>query len=122
MPVRPSHIAQIAVPVHDLDRAKLFYGGLLGLAHLLDAPPGLSLFQCGETRLMLSRPEGPETAAASIVYYQVDDIDAVHRLLAGEGVRFESEPHFVARLGEQDLWLAICRDSEGNLIGLMSSR
>ena len=43
MPVNPSHIAQIAVPVRDLDRAKGFYGETLGLTHLFDAPPGLCL-------------------------------------------------------------------------------
>ena len=73
MPVNPSHIAQIAVPVRDLDRAKRFYGETLGLTHLFDAPPGLSFFQCGQTRLMLSQPEGPETAGSSILYYSVAD-------------------------------------------------
>ena len=64
--VRPSRIAQVAIPIHDLERAKAFYGERLGLTHLFDAPPGLSFFQCGETRLMLSQPEGPETAGSSI--------------------------------------------------------
>lgn len=121
-PIRPSHIAQIAVPIHDLERARHFYGDLLGLTHLFDAPPGLSFFQCGATRLMLSRPDGPESAAASIVYYQVDDLDEAQRTLVREGVAFESDPHFVATLGDQDLWLALCRDSEGNMLGLMSYR
>ena len=39
MPINPSHIAQIAIPVRDLDRAKRFYGEMLGLTHLFDAPP-----------------------------------------------------------------------------------
>jgi methylmalonyl-CoA/ethylmalonyl-CoA epimerase len=121
-PIRPSHVAQVAVPIHDLERAKRFYGQLLGLTHLFDAPPGLSFFQCGETRLMLSQPEGPQSAAASIVYYQVEDLDVAHAALAGEGVAFDSEPHFVAKLGDKDLWLALCQDSEGNMLGLMSYR
>ena len=44
--MQPTHIAQIAVTVGDLERAKRFYGDSLGLAHLFDAPPGLSFFQC----------------------------------------------------------------------------
>lgn len=121
-PIRPSHVAQIAIIVRDLERAKRFYGDLLGVKWLFDAPPGLSFFQCGETRLMLAPPEGPETAGISIVYYQVEDIDDAHRSLAEQGVAFDSAPHAIARLGDKDLWLAICRDPDGNMVGLMSER
>jgi methylmalonyl-CoA/ethylmalonyl-CoA epimerase len=122
MPIRPTHLAQVAIPVHDLNRAKAFYGERLGLAHLFDAPPGLSFFQCGETRLMLGPPQQDEAGTGAIVYYQVDDIEAAHRDLAGSGVAFHSEPHFIARLGDKDLWLAICRDPDGHMVGLMSER
>lgn len=122
MPVSPSRIMQIAIVVRDLDRAKAFYAGLLGLRHLFDAPPGLSFFQCGEVRLMLTPPEGPETAGISIIYYDVADIEAAHGSLAAAGVAFESDPHFIARVGDKDLWLAICRDPDGNMVGLMSER
>lgn len=117
--IRPTRIAQIAIVVRDLERAKMFYGERLGLTHLFDAPPGLSFFQCGEVRLMLTPPEGPETGSISIVYYDVEAIDAAHRELESAGVIFESAPHFIAKLGEKDLWLAICRDPDGNMVGLM---
>ena len=120
--VQPMRIAQIAIVVRDLDRAKGFYRDQLGLAHLFDAPPGLSFFQCGEVRLMLTPPEGPETAGISIVYYEVEDIEAAHRSLEAGGTPFESAPHFIAKLGDKDLWLAICRDPDGNMVGLMSYR
>ena len=122
IPIRPSRVAQVAIVIRDLERAKTFYRDRLGLTHLFDAPPGISFFQCGEVRLMLAPPEGPETSASSIVYYEVEDIAAAHRSLAGEGVAFESEPHFIAKVGNQNLWLAICRDPEGNMVGLMSHR
>lgn len=120
--VQPTHIAQIAVTVGELERAKRFYRDSLGLIHLFDAPPGLSFFQCGETRLMLSRPEGAETAGSSILYYGVEDAEAAYRRLSAEGVRFEEEPKRIATVGGKAVWLAIARDSEGNLIGLMSER
>ena len=120
MPVRPTRIAQIAVVVRDLERAKAFYRDRLGLSHLFDAPPGMSFFQCGDTRLMLAPPEGIENPGTPIVYYQVDDIAEAHRSLAADGVAFDSAPHVVAKLGDKDLWLALCRDSEGNMVGLMS--
>ena len=120
--LKPAKIAQIAVTVRDLERAKSFYRDLLGLTHLFDAPPGLSFFQCGETRLMLSQPEGPETAGNSILYYGVEDAAAASRALAEQGIIFEEEARMIAQVGGKDVWLAICRDSEGNLLGLMSEQ
>jgi methylmalonyl-CoA/ethylmalonyl-CoA epimerase len=120
MAISPSHIVQIAVPVRDLARAKAFYGETLGLAHLFDAPPGLSFYQCGQTRLMLSQPEGPETAGSSILYYNVEDARAAQAALAAAGAVFDEDARLIARVGDKDIWLAITRDSEGNLIGIMS--
>jgi methylmalonyl-CoA/ethylmalonyl-CoA epimerase len=118
--MRPTRLAQVAITVRDLDRAKAFYGGPLGLPHLFDAPPGLSFFQCGETRLMLSEPEGPETAGNSILYYGVEDVDAAWRAMLGQGVDFEEAPRKIAEVDGKPIHLAICRDSEGNLLGLIS--
>jgi len=120
MPLNPSHIVQIAIPIQDLDRAKAFYGGTLGLQHLFDAPPGLSFFQCGQTRLMLSRPEGAGDAKGSILYYSVPDARAAGAALAADGVTLVEAAHCIARVGDKDIWLAVAEDGEGNLIGLMS--
>jgi methylmalonyl-CoA/ethylmalonyl-CoA epimerase len=118
----PHKIAQIAVAVGDIERAKAFYRDVLGLEWLGDAPPGLSFFRCGEVRLMLSKAEGPDTAGNSILYYGVDDAAAAWEAISAHGVAFEQEPHVVGRLGDTEVTLAICRDSEGNLLGLMSER
>ena len=120
--VKPTHIAQIAVTIRDLERAKHFYGETLGLQHLFDAPPGLSFFQCGDTRLMLSQPEGPETSGNSILYYAVPDAAEAERSLAAAGVQFEERAKKIATVGGKDIWLAIARDSEGNYVGLMSEQ
>lgn len=119
---KATHLAQVAITVRDVDRAKEFYRDRLGLAHLFDAPPGLSFLQCGETRLMLSQPEGPETAGNSILYYGVEDAAEAARTLAEAGVAFEEEAKVIATVAGKEIWLAICRDSEGNLVGLMSER
>lgn len=120
MPINPSHILQIAIPIQDLDRAKRFYGGTLGLAFLFDAPPGLCFFQCGQTRLMLSRPESAEQAKASILYYNVPDARAAAAAIAADGAILAEEASRIARVGDRDIWLAIAEDGEGNLLGLMS--
>lgn len=118
--IRPTHLIQVAIPVRDVERAKLFYGERLGLTHLFDAPPGLSFFQCGQTRLMLSQPEGPDTASASILYYGVASARDANKSLSRAGITFEQDAHKVATVSDRDIWLAICRDSEGNMLGLMS--
>jgi predicted enzyme related to lactoylglutathione lyase len=120
MTVNPKRIAQVAIVVRDLDRAKAFYGGVLGLTHLFDAPPGLAFYQCGETRLMLTPPEGAESAPSSILYYGVDDVDAAHAAMAAQGVAFEAPPRTIAKVEGKDIRLALCGDGEGNLLGLIS--
>lgn len=120
MPISPSHISQIGIPVRDLDRAKRFYGESLGLRHLFDAPPGLSFFQCGQTRLMLSQGEGRDGDAGVILYYDVPDAKAAQAELAAAGATFAEDARIIARVGDKDVWLAITNDGEGNHVGLMS--
>jgi methylmalonyl-CoA/ethylmalonyl-CoA epimerase len=118
--VPPNRLAQVAIVVQDLNRAKAFYRDILGLPHLFDAPPGLAFFQCGETRLMLSRPEGPESAGSSILYYGVEDVEAAYEDMRAKGVAFDEPPRRIAEVDGKPIHLAICRDSEGNLLGLIS--
>jgi len=114
-------IHQIAVTVQDVDRAAAFYRDALGMTFLFRAPPGLAFFDCGGIRLMLSLPEGAEVPQGnSIIYYGVDDIQRAHATLVERGVRFIGSPHVAARLPDRDVWLAEFRDSEGNVLALMS--
>jgi methylmalonyl-CoA/ethylmalonyl-CoA epimerase len=118
-----TRIQQIAITVQDIERATAFYRDALGMSLLFRAPPGLSFFDCGGVRLMLSLPEGPEAPREnSILYYAVEDIQAAHRVLADRGVRFIGDPHIVARLPDRNIWLAEFRDTEGNVLALMSER
>ena len=115
-------VGQIHVNVHDLDRATRFYQEVLGL-RLLFRAGGMSFFDCGGVRLMLSLPERPQyDHAASIIYYKVDDIEAVHAALRDRGVRFHGEPHLIARMPDHEIWMAFCDDSEGNTLALMSEK
>ena len=115
----PTRLAQAAIVVRDVERAKAFYGDVLGLRHLFDAPPGLAFFQCGDTRLMLSQPEGPEATAGSILYYGVEDVNAAHEAMSAKGAVFAEPPRWIAEVDGKPIHLAICRDSEGNLLGLI---
>jgi methylmalonyl-CoA/ethylmalonyl-CoA epimerase len=113
-------VAQVAVTVEDVERAKAWYRDVLGLDHLFDAPPGLAFFQAGPTRLMLSRPEGTETTGNSILYYGVADVGAAYEKMRDAGAAFEETPKVIAKVEGRDIHLALCRDSEGNLVGLIS--
>ena len=114
-------IGQIAVAVRDVARATAFYRDALGLPLLFEAPPGLSFFDCGGVRLMLSLPEGEgQDHPASVLYFRVADIAAAHRQLSARGVAFIDEPHKVAELPTHELWLAFFRDGELSVHALMS--
>ena len=115
-----SQIGQIAITVHDLDRAVTFYQTMLGMKFLFRAP-NLAFFDCGGVRLMLTIPEKPEfDHPASVIYYKVTDLPGAHAALSAKGVAFDSPPHLIARMPDHDLWMAFLRDSEGHLLGLMS--
>ena len=113
-----TRIAQVAIVVTDLERAIVFYRDVLGLQFLFQAPPGLAFFNIDGVRIMLSLPEG-ETGS-TVLYYQTADIHAAVAAMKSHGAAFESEPHKVASLGKVDLWMAFCRDSEGNMLGVYS--
>jgi catechol 2,3-dioxygenase-like lactoylglutathione lyase family enzyme len=115
-----AQIGQIAITVQDLDRAVAFYRDKLGMRYLFSAS-SLAFFDCAGVRLMLSTPEpGQAHSGNSIVYFTVDDIDAAYRELSARGVPFDDQPHIIANMGTYDLWMAFLRDSEHNLLGIMS--
>jgi methylmalonyl-CoA/ethylmalonyl-CoA epimerase len=123
IPIGPSlsRIGQISVNVKDIDRAIGFYRDILGMAFLFEAPPSMAFFDCDGIRLMLGVADRPDLDhPASIIYYKVADIERVYETFKARGVHFETKPHLVAPMPDYDLWLADFRDSENNLLALMS--
>jgi methylmalonyl-CoA/ethylmalonyl-CoA epimerase len=117
-------LAQVAQYAQDLDRAAAFYERLLGAPPLARFdPPGLLFFRLGHgTRLLLE-----EAAPSAMLYLTVDDVPARVEELRADGVVIELEPHIIFShtddtLGPagQDEWMAFIRDSEDNLVGLVS--
>ena len=121
-PSRPEvqKIGQIAINVHDTNRAVGFYRDVLGLKLLFTAGQ-LAFFDCGGIRLMLSPPSSKEyDHPSSILYFKVDDIQKAYAWLVSQNVKTEGEPNLVAKMPDHDLWLAGFRDSEGNVMQYMS--
>jgi methylmalonyl-CoA/ethylmalonyl-CoA epimerase len=114
-------IAQIALSVRDIARANTFYRDALGLKHLFEAP-GMSFFEVGGVRLMLSSQGGEPGGRATLVYLKVTDVAAAHADLAAKNVRFEQPPHVIGRSPTAEVWLAWCVDPDGNLLGLMCEK
>jgi predicted enzyme related to lactoylglutathione lyase len=113
-------IGQIAIIVHDLERAMAFYRDALGLPLLFKAG-NLAFLDCGGLRLMLGPAETPELDhLSSILYFKVRDINAAHRRLMELGVKIEAPPRLIAPMPTYDLWMMGFRDTEGNIMELMS--
>ena len=117
------HLLQVAQRITDMDRAVAFYSRLLGAPPTgrFD-PPGLTFFSIGPVRLLLDAG-----APSCLVYLHVDDIDGTIARLRNDGVEIVSEPHVIFRHDDDRLgpagtneWQAFIRDSEGNLVGLVS--
>ena len=118
--VHLDRIGQIAISVSDLERSKEFYGETLGMKFLFDAGP-MAFYQCGETRFMIGAGNEKTVApGGTILYFRVDDINAVHASLVSQDIYFFVDPHLVAKMPDHDLWMAFFKDPDGYTIGLMS--
>ena len=70
---------------------------------------------------MLGPAETPELDhPSSILYFRVKDINAAHQLLLKRGVQIMAPPRLIAPMPAYDLWMMGFRDTEGNLMELMS--
>jgi methylmalonyl-CoA/ethylmalonyl-CoA epimerase len=115
-------LVQVAQRAEDLDRAADFYTVLLEAPPTAKFdPPGLLFFDLDGVRLLLDR-----NAPSSIIYLRVDNVHETLERLEGLADVIEA-PHVIfthedATLGPEghDEWHAFIRDSEGNLVGLVS--
>src|SRR5215469_8297337 len=113
-------IGQISIIAHDLPRATAFYRDVLGLPLLFTAG-NMAFFDCGGVRLMLGPASAPELDhPSSILYFRVPDINIAHRRLVEMGVKIEAPPRLIAPMKTYDLWMVGFRDSEDNIMQLMS--
>jgi catechol 2,3-dioxygenase-like lactoylglutathione lyase family enzyme len=109
------------VPVVDMDRARSFYEGKLGLTPTGSNPQGNLLYACGGATIALYSRASPTKADHTILSWEVDDIGGVVRELSERGVVFQEYdlPDFktvdkVCVLGaEKAAWF---KDTEGNIL------
>jgi methylmalonyl-CoA/ethylmalonyl-CoA epimerase len=122
---RRMDIFQVAQHVDDLPRARAFYERLLGAppTGVFDSP-GMVFFQAGPIRLLLEYG-----ATSALIYIKVDDVHRTIESLRGDNVDIVTEPYVIFRHSDDSLgpagtdeWLSFVRDSEGNLLGLLSHK
>jgi predicted enzyme related to lactoylglutathione lyase len=112
-------IGQIAITVRQLPRAVVWYREIFGLKFLFEAGH-MAFFDCGGVRLMLSFSEQVESTYSSVIYFKTSDIYTESQHLTAKGVQFDAPPKMIAKMPDHELWMAFFRDSEGNLLALMS--
>jgi catechol 2,3-dioxygenase-like lactoylglutathione lyase family enzyme len=113
------------IAVSDMERAKAFYEGKLGLSGGEDGTDGGRTYNCGgETRIhVYPSPGNAGKSGATQAAWQVDDVEATVDELAGNGVTFEqygdpfkTNEKGVAELGETKI--AWFKDPDGNILAI----
>jgi methylmalonyl-CoA/ethylmalonyl-CoA epimerase len=118
-------IFQVAQHVDDLPRARAFYQRLLNASPTgAFDQPAMVFFQAGAVRLLLEYG-----ATSALIYLKVDDVHATIASLRGDDVEIVTEPYVIFRHADDNLgpagteeWLSFVKDSEGNMLGLISHK
>jgi catechol 2,3-dioxygenase-like lactoylglutathione lyase family enzyme len=114
------------VAVKDIETAKQFYEGVLGLTKAGDDDPGGILYKSGNSNLFLYPSEYAGTNQATSASWGVgDDIKSVVEELKGKGVNFETyDMPNVTRDGAihiiGELKSAWFKDPDGNILNLVN--
>lgn len=99
----------IVYPVSDLEKAKAYYGKLLGAEPYADSPYYVG-FKDGDNEVGLD----PNSKVGPIGYVRVDDIKASLEEMVGAGGTVEKD---VTDVGG-GLLIAQVKDADGNVVGL----
>lgn len=119
----PSTEVTCILPVKDMDRARRFYEGSLGLTPLGGKPDGKFVYRCGGTEIALfPKPEGTK-AQHTALSFRVQDIADTITSLKARGVVFadydfpglKTEGHVCVLGSEKAAWF---EDTEGNILCL----
>jgi catechol 2,3-dioxygenase-like lactoylglutathione lyase family enzyme len=119
------------LPAQDLDRARRFYADKLGLEPVEERAGGLLYRPAGGGEFGVFLSAGASPGTFSQMGFEVDDLDAVVRVLRERGVVFEDvdlpglettdgiatiDGNYPSKgRGERAAWF---RDSEGNMLGV----
>ncbi len=114
------------VAVKDIDEAKKFYEGVLGLTPAADDDPGGILYKSGSSSLFVYASQYAGTNQATSASWGVgDDINSVVEELKGKGVNFETydmpnathegDVHIIGEM--KAAWF---KDPDGNILNIVN--
>jgi catechol 2,3-dioxygenase-like lactoylglutathione lyase family enzyme len=112
------------IAVKDIDRAKQFYSEKLGLEPTNTMGGEFFMLKSGDTTLNVYKSEFAGTNKATLLTFDVDDIDAEVRELKGKGVSFEhydveglkADGDIYSGEGMKTAWF---KDPDGNILSLI---
>jgi len=120
-----NYASSAIVPCTDLDRAKAFYGEILGLPLTADHGNGF-VFATGDTKLNIYRSDYAGTNRADAVIWAVgNDIETIAAALRAKGVTLEEYPRGFEKVVDgvhvrgtlRVIWF---RDPDGNILHVTS--
>jgi catechol 2,3-dioxygenase-like lactoylglutathione lyase family enzyme len=113
--------------VDNLDKAKEFYGELLGV-EVEETPEGLQLKLLGEKNVFIYPKENYEAATFTILNFVVEDIDKAVDELTQKGITFEKYPELTDEKGiargiaeNRGPDIAWFKDPAGNILSVLHS-
>jgi len=103
----------VSVPIRNVENARRFYGGLLGLHESTTEEDVFPEFETANVTLGMFMPEsfGIEFVPSSGVALRVPDVEAARAELEAAGVEFRGETRDTGVCH-----MAICRDFDGNAV------
>jgi catechol 2,3-dioxygenase-like lactoylglutathione lyase family enzyme len=117
-----------AIAVSDMDRAREFYEGKLGLSGGgVEGDGGVTYDCAGGTSIHIFPSENAGGSGATVAGWDVDDLEALVDELSSAGVSFESydqpplttnEKGIATIDGDKVAWF---KDPDGNVMGLVQS-
>ena len=115
------------IAVSDLETARSFYEGKLGLSDYEEQPDGGRTYSCAEgTRIhVYPSPDNAGKSTATVAGFTVDDVEGTVDELTGNGITFEQYPapfpfptneKGIASMGGQSVaWM---KDPDGNTLAI----
>ncbi|MEX2161726.1 MAG: VOC family protein [Anaerolineales bacterium] len=115
------------IPAENLERAKKFYGEVLGLKQI-DSREGSATFEAGGGSTIFMYERARTKAEHTAITFLVKDVETTVKELAAKGVKFEqydmpgikTNAMGIADMGD-DTKLAWLTDPEGNILAIAPS-
>jgi catechol-2,3-dioxygenase len=115
------------LPAKDLDRARRFYEGTLGLVPKSENNGGVTYEFAGGTAAFLYPTDNAGTSKASQAFWSVEDVDREIAELKARGVVFERYDEMPGERSSEgaviagDAKAAWFKDSEGNILAIIQT-